>query len=323
MPNLSLRTPEETLKELNEEQLKAIQKVYQNAYKNVKDKLKNFQSKTPSSELEKQELEKIKKNIHSEYKEVGGKIESLLKQGIEKASKVAVNVNVNWLKKVGINFKAAYSYVPKDIVESIVTGQIYKGNWSLSKAIWNDVEKNQKDIEQIIATGLAENKSSFDIAKDLEKYVNPKAKKDYDWSKVYPGTKKRIDYNALRLSKTLISHGYQQSYEKTVSKNPFVEGVKWEIANNHRVCDICKERAKQNKYGLGEGIYPKDKVPMDHPNGQCVLTSVIPPMTDVANRLVGWVNGKEDKALDNWAKDLTGNKVKSKAINFIKNKIKF
>ena len=70
------------------------------------------------------------------------------------------------------------------------------------------IKNTQGDIQYIVAQGIASQKSAFDIAKDLEKYVDPSAKKDWAWSKVYPGTKKVVDYNAQRLARTMVSHAY-------------------------------------------------------------------------------------------------------------------
>lgn len=314
MAKLKLRPPEEVLKEISNEQVKQIHELYKKAYNQIKKEVNQLEASskgTISEKLQIEQLKQLKKKIHSEITATSKQLESTIKEGMKKTVDVAIKNNLKWLEKYGLPIEEAYNYVPAEVIKSITTGQVYQGNWSLSKAIWQDVEKNQKDIEEIISIGLAQNKSSFDIAKDLEKYVNPDAKKDYDWSKTYPGVKKKVDYNALRLAKTLPSHAYQQAYSKTVDKNPFVTAVKWNIANNHKVCDICKDRATQDRYGLGKGIFPKDKVPMDHPNGQCVLSSVTVDSEDIADRLADWALGKEDKALDSWAKDLMAKDAKT------------
>lgn len=86
------------------------------------------------------------------------------------------------------------------------------------------------------------NKSAFDIAKDLEEYVDPKAKKSWDWKKVYPGVSSKIDYSAQRLARTMPAHAYQQSLEATVKNNPFIDGYIWHSGTGKRTCEICRER---------------------------------------------------------------------------------
>ena len=42
---------------------------------------------------------------------------------------------------------------------------------------------------------INDNEKSTIVAKDLEIYVNPNARKEWDWCKVYPKTNKKIYYN--------------------------------------------------------------------------------------------------------------------------------
>ena len=148
-----------------------------------------------------------------------------------------------------------------------------------------------------MAAGVAANKSAYEIAKDLEQYVNPNAKKEWDWSKVYPGTTKKVDYNAQRLARTMVSHAYQQSLLATTKHNPFVTGYRWRSAHVSRTCELCNERDGQ--------VYSADDLPLDHPNGMCTfLVELSGSLTDVADRLGNWVNGAEDPELDNWYKSM-------------------
>lgn len=296
----ALRTPEERLTQLNKKQLQAIRKVYKNAYNNMSDRIERLNKGTFSGKVMESEFKKLKKELNEAYKEVGEQIKALTKSGATESADIAVQLANEFAEKIGVSVEGAYSYVPKEVVQSIVTGELYKGDWSLSKAIWGDLKQTQQDLQNIIAEGIAQNLPSPDIARAIQEYMNPDEKKGYDWLKEHPGTKTSIDYNAFRLSKTMISHAYQQAYEKTVEKNPFVEGIKWEVSNKHNVCDLCKKRAEQNDYGLGKGVYPKGKVPLDHPNGQCVLISVTPPLSEAADRLVAWRNGKNDPDMDKW-----------------------
>ena len=84
----------------------------------------------------------------------------------------------DWLKMFGVSTGASLASVEDDIIKSIAFGKVYKEKWYLSKAIWSDVKSKQSDIQTVIAKGVAGNKSVYDIAKDLEKYVNPAAKKE-------------------------------------------------------------------------------------------------------------------------------------------------
>lgn len=257
---------------------------------------------TTSQKIQKQYLDKLHKQLDEAYKSLGVGLEKQLKKEAKKAAEGVVDESSEFVKKAGFSVEGAYSFVPKDIVNALVTGQVYGGDWSLSGAIWSDINKHQSDISKVIAEGVAANKSAYDIAKDLEKYVDPKAKKEWDWSKVYPGTSNKVDYNAQRLARTMVSHAYQQSLERVCKNNPFVDGFIWQSAHSDRVCPICAERDGQ--------FFKKGDLPLDHPNGMCTfIASIEGSMTDVANRLGDWVNGKDDPELDKWMQDMTGKKM--------------
>ena len=51
--------------------------------------------------------------------------------------------------------------------------------------------------------------------------------------------------------------------------------------------DICEVWATADLYGMGPGVYPADKTPIDHPNGWCFLTDVIRPPSE-------WGSPKEE-----------------------------
>ncbi len=41
-----------------------------------------------------------------------------------------------------------------------------------------------------------------------------------------------------------------------------IEIVQWKLSSAHSYYDICDLYANADLYGLGKGIYPKDKIPM-------------------------------------------------------------
>lgn len=252
-----------------------------------------------SSVLRKKYLQDLSKELENQVKSFNKELSSKIEDNMTKAAESVVNDNKKWIEKAGIRTVDAYTHVPVQVVESVLSGQLYKGKWSLSSAIWKDNKAFSKDINRVVAEGIAQNKSAFDIAKDLEKYVNPSAAKDWDWSKVYPGVRKKVDYNAQRLARTMVQHAYQQTLERSLKHNPFNKGIKWHSAlSAARTCEICRERNGQ--------IFPKDKLPMDHPNGLCTFIPVMEDLDDVATQLADWVNGKPDKNIDNWVKELKG-----------------
>lgn len=300
MAEWRLTDAEEARRSITSAQEKEIAKLYRRVYQDIRKQIQAIpKGGNVSSRMRKQYLEKLQSQLDEAYKELRNDVKKTVEDNIEKAAQAVVDSTGKFLKDVGLTIEGAYSFVPKDIVTMLSTGQLYQGNWSLSKALWKDVQKHQFDINRIIAEGVAANKSAYDIAKDLEKYVDPSARKEWDWSKVYPGTNKKVDYNAQRLARTMVSHAYQQSLERVCKNNPFVTGYIWQSAHSSRVCPICSDRDGQ--------FYKKGELPLDHPNGMCTfIASIDGSMTDVADRLADWAKGKSDTSIDKWVRDMQG-----------------
>lgn len=295
MSILSFKPAETARMQLTAEQEKQIRTLYEKIAKDIQKQAKKLPNST-SGVLRKEYLNKLKEQINEELEALGKDVESSVTGNMKKVAEKAVECNKDFLKKIGMPVEGAFSNAPGEIVKSVATGQLYDGNWSLSKAIWRGTKKAQEDINTIVAQGIAQNKGAYDIAKDLEKYVKPSARKPWDWNKVYPGTAKKVDYNAQRLARTMVSHAYQQSFVNTTQKNPFVSKYKWMSAGGSHVCEICSAR--------NGNLYNKTDLPIDHPNGMCTYIAVMEDLTKIADRLADWVGGKSDPALDEYAKYL-------------------
>lgn len=300
MNEFKLGNAEKLRDRLTKEQEQEIANTYKQVADKVKKKLKSIPDNgTATSALKKQQLQQLKKLLDSEYKSMRDKIGKQIEQKAKETTQGPINAAKEFAKKLGfVKLEGSYASVTNDVISSIVTGQVYDGDWSLSSALWKDVQHKQKDINKVIADGVSMNKSAFDIAKDLEEYVDPKAKKSWDWKKVYPGVSSKIDYSAQRLARTMPAHAYQQSLEATVKNNPFIDGYIWHSGTGKRTCEICRERDGK--------FFAKGKLPMDHPNGRCTFITKGQSMMDISDRLADWVNGKSDKGIDKYMEDLYG-----------------
>jgi len=110
---------------------------------------------------------------------------------------------------------------------------------------------------------MAQNKSIYQMSKELERWVNPDKARPWNLRnaagrRIYP---RSVDYNAQRLARTLVQHSYQQSFIESTKNNDLIEDYIW-VANGSRACPICIDRDGKH--------FPKDDIPLDHPNGMCV-----------------------------------------------------
>lgn len=281
-------------------QKKEIAALYESWADEIGERAKYYSHKsTASAPVSERYYRELQKQLRQTSQEVSNEIYKKIKSNIYTVADAVVSDNVKWLESFGFSsdgLNAAFSYVPHEIVQNLITGQIYDSGWSLSSRIWGDNEQTLKDIYQVMAKGLAENKPIYEIAKDLESYVRPSARLPWnlrmaDGKKIY---KKQVDYNAQRLARTLVQHGYQQSFIATTQKNPFITEYVWR-SNGSRVCDLCKAR---------DGVhYKKTELPMDHPNGMCTMEPVV--VDNIVDQLANWFNSPDGTypEIDEFAKN--------------------
>ena len=269
-------------------QKKEIAALYESWADEIGERAKYYSLKSnASAPVSERYYRELQKQLRATSQEISNEIYNKIKNNMYTVSDAVIADNVNWLKSFGFSddgLNAAFSYVPDSVVRNLITGQIYESGWSLSKAIWSDNEKALKDIYQVMAKGLAENKPIYEIAKELEAYVSPSRKLPWnltapDGVRIY---KKQVDYNAQRLARTLVQHSYQQSFIAATKNNPFITEYVW-ISNGSRVCELCMSRDGQH--------YKKDELPMDHPNGMCVMEPVV--ADDMVDKLADWFNSPD------------------------------
>lgn len=288
MPTLTLKDAESARNAITKKQQREIKRLYSNVAKEIAKEARTLKGKkNVSSIMRMQYLHELEKKITLEVNKVGAELHTITKQGMENVAKATTKDTLKWLSKMGFKTNGLLSNVPTTVVRNIATGQVYSTGWSLSHRIWDMEQKVLQDIHTVVAKGIAKNASVYDIAKDLEKYVNPNVAKSWDWNKVYPGTNRKVEYNAQRLARTLTQHAFQQATKACNDPNPFVNGYVWHSAFAHgRTCSMCMDR---------DGVlYKKDDVPMDHPQGLCtIMPYVSQSLSDVANQIANWTEAPE------------------------------
>lgn len=253
-------------RELGMKRKRAIKKMYSDIAKETENKINAIQRAgkwTGTTVLQMKQLRDLQKSIDDSLKNISAQIEKDIVSDMKKVAEVTCSDVAGMMKRIGVNVGAAYAHVPELAVKNIVSGNLYGQRWNFSKAVWGDYRKASGDLAQIVAKGLAQNRPIYDIAKDLEKYVNPNVRKDFDWSRRYPGSKKKVDYNAYRLAQTMSTHAHQQAVILSCKDDPLIDGVEWRSSGGVNVCPLCEQRN-------GE-VFPLDKCPMDHPMGACIL----------------------------------------------------
>lgn len=271
---------------------KDIRKVYYEVYKQTNESL----SKQNKDTLNIKYLKSLQKSLEGQINALNKDLKTNVKTAIEKSVDCALNSQLNFFKEISkkynlelaSTFEDMFATIHKDVVAEIVGGKLYKDRAGLSKRIWADTKRFNKDIDMIIAKGIAKKKGSYEVAKDLVKYLNPNIKHP-----VMNGVRGKANSNAYRLAHTSIMHAYQMAQKRSCEKNPFIEKIKWLASNSHRTCEACLSK--------NGNLYSPSDLPLDHPNGLCTTIPIIEKDFDqIGEELNQWINGEENKELDEW-----------------------
>lgn len=273
----------------------SIAKDFQSEY----NKLSAMKALTASEALRKRYLEDLLNDLYSSIDSLNKGVQSTIQNTSVASATLVVDAQNKYLSQAGLTIKGAYAHVPRQVVENLLNGGVYEGKWSFSQAIWKNGSKTQRDIQEVVAKGLAANRTTEEIADDLVKYLKPNALKPWDWNKVYPGVSRKIDYNAQRMARTLAQHAFQQTMIDSMRYNPWCNGIVWHSANIHgRTCDICRE--------LDGKVFDVEKLPLDHPNGLCYFEPELDNMNKIADDLADWVLDGKNEGINTYIRHAHG-----------------
>lgn len=267
--------------DITKRQEREIRKLYNQWAREIRSQA-NQMSKigTPGSANQSRELAQLYYQLRSASKQLTAEINTSVRYNVEYMANAVIRCNKRWLNSLGFtneSIDTKFSFTKDMVIRNIITGNVYVSGYSLSSRLW-DIENNtMKDIYSVVAKGIAQNMSIYDISKMLEKYVKPDARVPYKM-----GVHQQVtDYNSQRLARTLIQHTYQQTLVALTKDNPFVDGYIWH-ANGPHSCAICDERDGR--------FYSAEDLPLDHPNGMCSME----PSIDIERMMRDIINWEED-----------------------------
>ena len=135
------------------------------------------------------------------------------------------------------------------------------------------------------------------LANDLEVLINPKNRLTTTNFKAGFDSYK-VSYQAQRLARTSITHAATETQIQNAKKNPFNKGLRWNLSASHSArmhgkTDICDDYNGQ--------IFKPEETPLQHPNCLCYFTEEVADVDDAIARINKWVEGNEDKELDEWS----------------------
>ena len=102
----------------------------------------------------------------------------------------------------------------------------------------------------------------------------------------YVAIQEKSRYVAQRIIRTELSRAYSDGFAAKVMQDDDVVAVRLKLSSRHPVFDICDLFAEADMYGLGKGVYPKDKAPPIplHPYCMCRLEEVFKWEVDISKQ---------------------------------------
>ena len=108
-------------------------------------------------------------------------------------------------------------------------------------------------------------------------------------------------YVAERITRTEMARAWADGFWAKAQADSDIVAVKYKLSSRHPVFDICDMYAKADMFGLGAGVYPKDKVPAlpVHPHCLCRYVEVIHGEVEIEKQ-----HEQVRAAGDKWLNDL-------------------
>lgn len=199
-------------------------------------------------------------------KEITAQAASIIAEAIKKGKSV---------QKTALALFDGYGYghvlptqdIPEFVKKLAEIGRLtdYKGR-EFRKTL-RDVERQLKRVN-VQGMKIAYGKIKEAIETGNEKKIN---------KAVYVATQERTRYFARRIARTELARAYGDGAMAKWENDEDCVAFQWKLSTGHPFCDICDLYAHADLYGMGPGIFPKDKVPRlpVHPNCMCHLRPVM------------------------------------------------
>lgn len=277
----------------------------------------------PLSPFKQTHLKQVEQMLRGEADRLRGGLTDVLrrdvKDSVEAGSGISSGITFKLLKEGGVriddDIRASFYRVNNRAMEAMWR-QHTKG-LKLSDRIWQQGEKAQEAIRNILEEAAATGQSAMETARLLQQYVRKDA---LTLAKDYPNLMHRlkgripndISYEALRLARSETSKAYWNGVIESARNSPSYKGTKWILNRSHPVTDICDVYADHDE-GLGYGVYAPGSEPRyPHPNCICTIVAVHEQPEEFLKKLKNWKEqgpSPETLKIENWYQRVHGQPV--------------
>lgn len=288
-------------RQLTREQEEQIGKIYLRAFRSIEKKLEKCTDnkyrerllRAYQTQIYDELYPLIKQGIIDETEEISNiqkeSMAQLLEENLENQTKLIEGKH---------KLQAIVNITNRQLVEQIVKGEIYYNGRGLDELLWDVTKCAGNKLNLAITSCIAQGMGAAEMSQNLKEFANGG---HHTWSrnkireKLGPGYARKysggLDYEALRLARTTLTHQAQLATLSNSKINPYMDAVIWHSDHQAgRTCQLCLDR-DGTKFKL-------DNVPLDHPNGMCWLEpaySMTPE--EMAKDMKAWGKGEPNSGL--------------------------
>jgi hypothetical protein len=149
----------------------------------------------------------------------------------------------------------------------------------LSQQVYRTQQLAQGWVDERVNLGIGRGLTAKELARDVRDSIRPD---------VSGG----VSYAAMRLARTELNNSFHAAAVEATQDKPWINGMQWHLSESHPKPDICNHYADEDKFGIGSGTFPVDKVPeKPHPHCFCF---VVPGLQDEDDFVAAFARGDYD-----------------------------
>ena len=220
---------------------------------------------------------------------------------------------------------------------------------TLSERVWDWKKKTSQGVTDVLSQGIRAGKSAtslvYDMQRSIERTMGSRfamaarpadiegwestlsliartvAPLHHDpeiaakWRKTMDQARQQIaglsDRGLKRIARTEMACAHHRAVIDGTQDAEYVIGYHWRLSASHPEADICDYYADVD-FGLGAGVWPKDRVPQEkaHPRCMCPLVPLVTPReqrgsTSYGDFLDKLSDGKKAELLPRWANEMS------------------
>lgn len=159
-----------------------------------------------------------------------------------------------------------------DVDEAVSGADVAK--YEAMKAVVKDVKKAARNVSRL--SGMTNGSMNLKTAYNTLLTASEAFNDELVVKAAETAIEEKSRYITDRISRTEAARAYGQSIFDKYANDKRVVAYKWTLSSRHPCDDICDMYAHADLYGMGKGVFPKDKFPVIpvHPNCLCHMTQI-------------------------------------------------